>query len=116
MFLDDVELSEFHDELLEEGFVAEALAFGVHHDRMRIGELLDAGRVKLGFASLARYPVADHRAQARWNISDRGAEFSCHKQSIARLCRWMMRCRSGKRLINARTLLLAFIATGAENI
>src|SRR5262249_19026997 len=61
-----------------------------------------------------RYPVADHRAQARWNISDRSAEFSCHKQSIARLCRWMMRSRIGKRLISAHKLRIAFIAAGAE--
>src|SRR5262249_61033860 len=114
MFFDHIKFSEFHDKLLEEGLIAEALAFRVHHDGMGIGQFLYAGGMKLGLASFARNPVTHHGTQTCWNIPDEGAELSCHEQSIARLGRRMVRSGIRKRLVSAHELGVVFIAARTE--
>ena len=114
MFFDHIKFSEFHDKLLEEGLVAESLAFRVHHDGMRIGQLLYAGGMELGLTSVARNPITHHGTQTCRNIPNEGAKLSRHEQSIARLGRRMVRRGIGKRLVSAHELGVAFIAACAE--
>ena len=114
MFRDYIKFSELYDKLLKEGLIAKSLAFRIHHDGMRIGQFLNAGRVKFRLTAGARDPVADHGTQAGRNIPNKRSKFSGHEESVTRLGRRMVRSGIRKRLVSANELRVAFISTGAE--